>query len=883
MKPIDTKAITIQDPYIHKAQENVIHYLLSLDVQKFLFEFYKVAGMKPLTESGYQGWERSDQVNFRGHFFGHFLSALALSYQAEKQPILKKKIHQQIKTAITGLKAVQKNYAKQHPEHAGYISAFKEVALDEVEGKPVDPKEKENVLVPWYNLHKILAGLLEVNISLKEVDSQLSKEALFIASWFGDYIYKRMMNLTDKNQMLTIEYGGMNDALYCLFELTQKKEHAIAATYFDEDNLFNQLANDENVLPGKHANTTIPKLIGALKRYMVFQSEDLSAWLSNEEKEHLMSYFKAAEKFWQIVVDNHTYCTGGNSQSEHFHEPNELFYDSEIRQGDCTCETCNTHNMLKLTRKLYECTKNPKYLDYYETTYINAILASQNSKTGMMMYFQPMGAGYNKVYNRPYDEFWCCSGTGIESFSKLADTYYFKENNRLFVNLYFSNTLKLKENNLKIIQKTDRKNGNVTIDLKTLTDKNIIQPLQLALRLPNWAKQVTIKKGKKLLNYEPHLGFAYLSELVTANDQIILEMEQELQLLDTPDNANYIAFKYGPYILAGELGTDRLEEDNPNGILVRVGTKHPLLADTLTVADDEEWRNNYKSYLKPIERPDKLIAFSIENTNEQLTFSPYYELHDQRYGIYFKLQKQDSKEMQTAIKEKKRIIRENDQLLDELHNFDGNNSEYGKKLAYQRSSTGNFLGRRYRIAQKEGWFSYEFSAKSFGKIYLEITFHSQDVGKECLLILNNNKNERQLLSVEDFAEEGFITKTLLVSEDQIIEGKLNLMIKATMAETPPIFSIRLLKNVTYSENAYLETVKVTNGQLLSFADHQIEIKMTPETVVSFTLPNNGGLVYLNDVLIDEGIPRKIARGDHKLTVFAEDHLHQKDYSLSIIE
>ncbi|WP_423306577.1 hypothetical protein [Melissococcus plutonius] len=149
--------------------------------------------------------------------------------------------------------------------------------------------------------------------------------------------------------------------------------------------------------------------------------------------------------------------------------------------------------------------------------------------------------------------------------------------------------------------------------------------------------------------------------------------------------------------------------------------------------------------------------------------------------------------------------------------------------------------------------------------------------------MNNNKNERQLLSVEDFAEEGFITKTLLVSEDQIIEGKLNLMIKATMAETPPIFSIRLLKNVTYSENAYLETVKVTNGQLLSFADHQIEIKMTPETVVSFTLPNNGGLVYLNDVLIDEGIPRKIARRDHKLTVFAEDHLHQKDYSLSIIE
>src|SRR5699024_3041071 len=312
--------------------------------------------------------------------------------------------------------------------------------------------KRENVLVPWYNLHKILAGLLEIAEQLPT----FSEKALQIASDFGDYVYQRMMHLADKEQMLTIEYGGMNDALYHLFALTGKKEHRIAASFFDEEKLFDALANGEDVLAGKHANTTIPKFIRAMRHYQVVVDNT--------------KYLQAAQNFWEIVVNDHTYCTGGNSQSEHFHEAGQLYYDAHVRNGDCTCETCNTHNMLKLSKMLYEETNDKKYLDYYEKTYINAILASQNPETGMMMYFQHMDAGYNKVYNRPFDEFWCCTGTGIESFSKLADTYFYQEGSRVDSNLYFSATVDLPELGLRLVQSVDRNKMSVQVKVEASED-----------------------------------------------------------------------------------------------------------------------------------------------------------------------------------------------------------------------------------------------------------------------------------------------------------------------------------------------------------------------------------------------------------------------------
>ena len=169
----------------------------------------------------------------------------------------------------------------------------------------------------------------------------------------------------------------------------------------------------------KHANTTIPKMTGALKRYIVSgRKEDF--------------YLKAAANFWMIVTRHHTYITGGNSEWEHLGAPDIL--DGERTQ--CNCETCNTYNMLKLSRLLFSLTGEKKYADYDEQTYINAILSSQNHKSGMTTYFQPMATGYFKVYSRPFDQFWCCTGTGMENFSKPWAGIAFEDEHRLWINRF---------------------------------------------------------------------------------------------------------------------------------------------------------------------------------------------------------------------------------------------------------------------------------------------------------------------------------------------------------------------------------------------------------------------------------------------------------------
>lgn len=887
MKTIPTTQITITDSYVSRAQENLVNYLLSLQADKFLYEVYKVAGLEPLTDSGYQGWERSDKINFRGHFFGHFMSACALAYQSVADAGTKAALAEKMQVAVNGLASAQAAYAQAHPESAGYISAFRESALDEVEGLPVAPADKENCLVPWYNLHKVLVGLMDIAEYLAVKDPETSQLALQTVSQFGDYIYRRMMKLADKNQMLKIEYGGMNDGLYRLFELTGKKEHAIAATYFDETSLFEQLAAGQDVLPGKHANTTIPKLIGALKRYRVYQNKEAQQTLSSAEFAQLSTYLKAAENFWEIVINDHTYCTGGNSQSEHFHEPHELYHDAAVANGDCTCETCNTHNMLKLSRSLYEVTGDPKYLDYYERTYINAILASQNPETGMMMYFQPMGAGYNKVYNRPYDEFWCCTGTGVESFAKLADTYYYQEGDTLYPILYFSNEVVLPQYNAKLIQKTDRKTGVSQFRLVAIDEAKPVTPIRLALRLPAWAKDWSLLQNGESLASTVESGFIHPATALASDSEIQLNLTMTVKVTPTADNPRYIAFEYGPYVLAAHLGKVAVNEDNPNGILVRVGTKEALLPDSLTVKD-EAWLSQAAEKLQPIALPEKLVAFQLMDTQEKLVFSPYYEIHGERYGLYFEVQAADSEAAQQTLRRQKEALRQQALVAAELHNFDDNNSEYAKNLAYEKSEVEASWGRRYRQALAGGWFSYGFPIPQGAPVkYLQLTLKTEEAGSQLQVVFNDDLATQQLVTVAADAATDFYQINLEVPANLQESTTIKVTFSGVAAKVSAhLYGIAILRGLTYGTENDLTDIHPQNGQLENWEEELIQIKSQTadeSVLVSFTLADPTGLLVIDDILVDDSKPRLLTQGQHQVVVFAGDHVNRKVYHLEINE
>ena len=336
------------------------------------------------------GWEGA---LIGGHTMGHYLTALSQAIANAGTP----ESDREALTTNSTISSTNLQNARTTPARAPRTafcggaqvldSSNVEIQFDNVEQNRAEIFTQ--AWVPWYTMHKILAGLLDAYTLAG------STQALSVAENLGDWVYDRVSQWSEETQatVLAIEYGGMNDALYNLYAATGEEKYAEAAHMFDEETLFDQvLAAGENYLDGKHANTTIPKIIGALNRYVTLHGRTLSDGTTVDASR----YLEVAEAFWTCVTERHTYVTGGNSEWEHFGAD----YVLDAERTNCNCETCNTYNMLKLSRTLFTITGDVKYLDYYEGTYYNAIWSSQNPETGMTTYFQPWRAATSRSIRR---------------------------------------------------------------------------------------------------------------------------------------------------------------------------------------------------------------------------------------------------------------------------------------------------------------------------------------------------------------------------------------------------------------------------------------------------------------------------------------------------
>jgi len=325
--------ITMLDDYCTNAFSKEVEYLLSFDTNRLLAGFRENAGLNTYGAKRYGGWENT---NIAGHAVGHYFTAIAQAYQ---NPALtsdqRSDLEKRMKDMMSALLECQRN-SKGKPgliwaaSHKSGTSV--EIQFDNIE------RGKANIIdeawVPWYTMHKIMAGIIDIYHATGD------ENAKTLASNLGDWVYGRCKSW-DSNKhrtVLSIEYGGMNDCLYELYMITGKPEHAEAAHFFDETNLHELvLKGGANVLNNRHANTTIPKFLGALKRYIALDGKTL-----NGETVDASKYLQYAEAFWDMVVTHHTYITGGNSEWGHFGMDDVL--DKELTNSNC--ETCNSYNML---------------------------------------------------------------------------------------------------------------------------------------------------------------------------------------------------------------------------------------------------------------------------------------------------------------------------------------------------------------------------------------------------------------------------------------------------------------------------------------------------------------------------------------------------------
>ena len=653
-EPFELDKVQILDNYYLSAQKSDIAFLKKMDTARLLAGFRTTAGIDTKGVRPYGGWEDS---LLGGHCVGHYLTALAQAVKVTGDKELKEKSQ----TLIAGLEECQKKLG------TGFLFGAKVEDKEDVEKQfdILEGKKKGETWVPWYNMHKVLAGLVD---TYKYTGNET---ALLVAEKLGDWIYERVSkwDLKTNQKVLETEYGGMNDCLYELYSYSHNKHHLEAAQKFDEKALFLMAAKGEkNCLDGKHANTQIPKFIGAIKRYNVLKQ-------LGEAKQEDEAYLVDAEKFFEMVVKRHSFVTGGISVMEHFRKDYHL---DEIRT-QTNCESCCAHNMLKLAKELFKATRKKEYADYYETTLRNAIMGAVKTESGAASYFTPMATGYYKTFGEEEPEknmFWCCTGSGMENFTKLGDSIYFRANDTLLVNQNVASKVTWEEKNLVLTQKSDvTKSEEISFVLNALHDKEI-SDVAIALRIPDWMHgEATIYvNGAEKMTAAGNSEYVLLERNWEDGDVIMAKYPMSVESVGLLDQDAVFAFRYGPTVLAAKLGKEKMGEATWAGIdltapLYKVvgnecrkdtiaygepKTTELLDNETLTIQKEtsvNEFVSHIERYLVR-DTESETLSFHLKGTDADTTFEnglqfvPFNTLNDERYGIYwyFDTEKNNDKE-----------------------------------------------------------------------------------------------------------------------------------------------------------------------------------------------------------------------------------------------
>jgi DUF1680 family protein len=670
-------------------------YLLSLDPDRLLRNFRVNVGL-PTDAKPYGGWE-APNCELRGHSLGHYLSALSLMYASTGDAEFKQRADY-----IVGVLAQCQSNAPAAGFHEGYLSAFPESFIDRVE-------QSKPVWAPWYTLHKILAGLLDAN-------RQCGNEpALAVAEKMADWVKFRVDHISPEQMQKSLneEHGGMNEALANLYAVTGNTNYLALSAAFNHAKILDPLARGEDRLNGVHANTQIPKIIGATREYE----------FTGDPK-----YLTIADTFWDSVALRRSYAIGGHSDHEHFFPTNEFARHLSPE----TAETCNTYNMLKLTRELFALRPDAAKMDFYERGLYNDILASQDPDTGMMTYFMSLKPGHFKIYSTPENSFWCCTGTGMENHAKYADTIYFHDANSLWVNLFIASELNWAEKGISVRQETKFPERDTTV-LKFKAEKPVT--LALKIRHPAWATGgMKISVNGKRQKIESAAGsYATVEREWRDGDTVEIRLPMKLHTEFLPDTTNEIALLYGPIVLAGELGTNGMPARltaNGQGDFNRVADPSvPMFATT---------SDQLVKHVKPVRGQPLTFRTDGIGRPADVTLIPFYEMHHQRYSVYWKLiSEADWQEhaAQIAAADARRMAEEA-RVVDVVRPGE-QQSETDHKLAGGDTQTGEFNGHKWRHAND--WFSYEVKVLPGEPQQLVATFWGGEAGTREFDILVDGK------------------------------------------------------------------------------------------------------------------------------------------------
>jgi DUF1680 family protein len=577
-------------------------YMNRLAADRMLHSFRLTAGIESLAEP-LGGWEmyvkplgpgetrRNSDGELRGHFSGHFLSASAQLYASTGDKEAKSKGDYMVAELAK---------CQQKLKGGGYLSAFPIEWFDRLDAR-------KPVWAPFYTIHKIMAGMLDMYTLAG------NKQALEVLEGMSNWAdeWTRSKSEEHMQDILNTEYGGMNDILYKLTAVTGNDRWAKAGDRFTKKWFFNPLAMRRDMMTGLHVNTHIPQVIGAAKRYEI--SGD-------------MRFHDVADYFWYEIATARSYVTEGTSNGEGWLAQPRMMA-AELKRSVATAECCCSYNMLKLTRHLYGWKGEPGYFDYYERALFNHRLGTIQPKTGYTQYYLSLTPGAWKTFNFEDKSFWCCTGSGVEEYSKLNDSIYWRDEDGVLVNLFLSSELNWEEKGFKLRQETKFPEQQGTSFTVTAARP---ATMALKLRIPAWTKGASVKVNGRAIDVTPTPGsYLTLSRAWKTGDRVEMSLPMHLSVEAMPDDPKTQAFLYGPIVLAGDLGSEGLTETMIVGPSAPRPQRLPLEIPKFQAGSVDP-----STWIKPADGP---LTFRTTGQSKDVTLVPLNTLFGKRYSVYWQV------------------------------------------------------------------------------------------------------------------------------------------------------------------------------------------------------------------------------------------------------
>ncbi|KGO84707.1 acetyl-CoA carboxylase [Flavobacterium rivuli WB 3.3-2 = DSM 21788] len=686
LKSFALSDVRLTDSQFKKAQQTDMGYILDMDMDKLLAPYYTEAGLTPKKES-YGNWENS---GLNGHIGGHYLSALADMYAATGNPELLRRLNYMVDALEECQNANGDGYIGGVPRGKVFWKNISEGKVEAMNGQ----------WVPFYNIHKVYAGLIDAY----RVAGIPKAKVLLIK--YADWLDNLTAKLSDDQLQIILrdEHGGMNESLAEVAEITGDKKYMVLAKRFSHRAILNPLLHKKDSLTGLHANTQIPKVIGFME---IAQAEQNAEWAG------------AADFFWNTVTHNRSVSFGGNSVREHFNPSDNFETMIEDREGP---ETCNSYNMLKLTKQLFLANPKGAYMDYYERTLYNHILSSQNPDGGFV-YFTPIRPRHYRVYSQAQEGMWCCVGSGMENHGKYGEMIYAHSDNALYVNLYIPSTLYWNDMGAVVEQKTDfpyKNSSEIKFKLKKPTK------FAVHLRYPSWVKPGELKvlvNGRQRKSITIKDSYVIVEANWRNDDVIKVVLPMETKAEQLPDNSQFVSFVHGPIVLAAATGMSEMEgllaDDSRMGHIAH-GPLYPMNEAPLIVSADKD--------LAPLVKTNDLskLSFNISDVTYQdkyknLNLVPFNTLHNTRYVIYWPFTTPDGLvKMQADVKAKEEAALKLDQITVDKVTAGEQQPESDHGYKFENSDKGIYKDRHFRSAR--GWFSYDLKNSSATAKTLRVTY-----------------------------------------------------------------------------------------------------------------------------------------------------------------